>query len=97
MFTSINSAGQTDYYAGFVPDVEVADDVTRDFGDPAELSLAAAIREIPGTSTTIAATRSLSGLKIKGQTVTSSAVEVREMAPESDFTGMIETRFKRKK
>ncbi|HEY1007442.1 MAG TPA: S41 family peptidase [Sphingobacteriaceae bacterium] len=97
MFTSINSAGETDYYAGFVPDVDVADDVTRDFGDPAELSLAAAIRQIPGTSTTIAATRALSSLKIKGQTVSSSAVKTRDVTPETDFTGMIESRFKRKK
>ncbi|HEY0896361.1 MAG TPA: S41 family peptidase [Sphingobacteriaceae bacterium] len=97
MFTSINSAGQTDYYAGFVPDAEATDDVTRDFGDPAELSLAAALREIPGASTTIAATRSVSALKIKGQTVSSSSVKVREMTPETDFMGMIETRFKRKK
>ncbi len=96
MFTSINSAGQTDYYAGFVPDAESADDVTRDFGDPAELSLAAAIRQIPGAGTTIAASRSVSALKIKGQTVSSSSVTVREMTPENDFVGMIENRFKRK-
>jgi carboxyl-terminal processing protease len=97
MFTSINSAGQTDYYAGFAPDVEAADDVTRDFGDPAELSLAAAIRAIPGSSTSLAVIRSLSSLKIKGQTVSTSAIEVREMTPENDFVGMIENRFKRKK
>lgn len=96
MFTSINSAGQTDYYAGFAPDLDVADDVTKDFGDPTELSVAAALREIAG-STSIAATKAISSLYIKGQKVPAASVEVREMTPESDFVGMIETRFRMKK
>lgn len=94
MFTSINSAGQTDYYAGFQPDVDVADDVTKDFGDPTELQLAAALRAIPGTSTSLAALKSISSININGQKVSSTALEVREMTPEDDFKGMIETRFK---
>lgn len=97
MFTSINSAGQTDYYAGFQPDVDVADDVTKDFGDPTELQLAAALRAIPGTSTSLAATKSISSININGQKVSSTALEVREMTPENDFKGMIETRFRLKK
>ena len=97
MFTSINSAGQTDYYAGFQPDVDVADDVTKDFGDPTELQLAAALRAIPGTSTTLAALKSISSININGQKVSSTALEVREMTPEDDFKGMIETRFKLKR
>ncbi|HEY1024568.1 MAG TPA: S41 family peptidase [Sphingobacteriaceae bacterium] len=98
MFTSINSVGETDYFAGFTPDYDVADDVTRDFGDPAELSFAAALRFIDKGSF-IAATNTLSSVFIKGgkQRVSSAAVAVREITPENDFKGMIETRHKIKR
>lgn len=98
MFTSINSRGETDYYAGFTPDFSVADDVTRDFGDPAELSFAAALRYI-NRGSFISATNTLASISVKGgkQKVSAAAVEVREITPENDFKGMIETRYRIKK
>ncbi|UKJ08141.1 S41 family peptidase [Solitalea lacus] len=58
---SINSQGGSDYYQGFAPDALAVDDVTRDFGDPEEASLKAALNWIQtGTITTATvATQSL--------------------------------------
>lgn len=42
-FSTTNSLGEGNYFAGINPDAERKDDVTRDFGDPNEDSLAAAV------------------------------------------------------
>lgn len=43
IFESRNANDESDYYNGFVPDYLSDDDLSRDFGDPQEASLAAAI------------------------------------------------------
>ncbi|PYF77292.1 S41 family peptidase [Pedobacter nutrimenti] len=43
-----NALGQGGYYSGFVPDAVVADDVSKNFGDPAEACLAMVLRQING-------------------------------------------------
>ncbi len=45
-FRTINSAGNADYYSGFVPDKLASDGVTKDWGDVMEPSLAAALNYI---------------------------------------------------
>jgi len=42
-FKLVNSENDGEFFDGFAPEVLAQDDVTRDFGDPEELSLAAAI------------------------------------------------------
>ena len=42
-FELVNSAGQGDFYAGFVPAKYVPDDITRDFNDKSELCFKEAI------------------------------------------------------
>ncbi len=42
-FKLVNSDDEGEFFDGFAPEVLAEDDITRDFGDPAELSLAAAI------------------------------------------------------
>ena len=43
-FANINAAGSSDYYDGFTPDCEAADDLDTALGDPAEASLAEALQ-----------------------------------------------------
>ncbi len=95
MFTSINSAGQTDYFSGFKPDWDAADDVTHDFGDPKEICFAAALNYISKGS--FISTSSLATLlSIKGEKIssTSSSLEVRDLNEDHSFKGMVEHRFK---
>jgi len=97
MFTSINSAGQTDYFSGFTPDWDSADDVTHDFGDPKEACFAAALNYISRGS--FISTSSLATLlSIKGEKIssTSSSLEVRDLNEDHSFRGMVEHRFKTK-
>jgi carboxyl-terminal processing protease len=96
MFTSINSAGQTDYFSGFTPDWAATDDITHDFGDPMEVCFAAAINYI--SRGTFISNSGLATLSVKGESVkaNSPALEVREMTKDNSFKGMIEHRFKLK-
>jgi carboxyl-terminal processing protease len=48
-FEYVNVSDEGRFYEGIVPDVKAADDITRDFGDPEEASLAAAIAVLQGT------------------------------------------------
>ena len=48
-FEYVNSTGEGRFYEGMIPDILAADDITRDFGDPQEASLAAAIGFLQGT------------------------------------------------
>jgi hypothetical protein len=45
-FSVQNARGQGDYFDGFVPDCRAADDISRPLGDPAEASLATALRYV---------------------------------------------------
>jgi carboxyl-terminal processing protease len=96
MFTSINSAGQTDYFAGFTPDWDATDDVTRDFGDPQEISFAAALAYI--TKGSFTSVSSLATVSVKGESVSanSSSLQVREITKDHSFRGMIGDKIKLK-
>ena len=48
-FEYVNSMDEGQFYEGMAPDVKAADDITRDFGDPEEASLKAAIGVLEGT------------------------------------------------
>ncbi|MFZ2286512.1 MAG: S41 family peptidase [Bacteroidales bacterium] len=48
-FEYVNSSDEGQFYSGMLPDVKAADDITHDFGDPQEASLAAAIAVLQGT------------------------------------------------
>lgn len=48
-FEYLNASDQGRFYEGILPDVKAADDITRDFGDPEEASLKAAIGVLQGT------------------------------------------------
>lgn len=48
-FEYVNANDEGRFYNGILPDVKAADDITRDFGDPEEASLAAAIAVLQGT------------------------------------------------
>jgi C-terminal processing protease CtpA/Prc len=48
-FEYVNASDQGGFYEGMVPDVLANDDITHDFGDPLEESLAAAIAVLEGT------------------------------------------------
>ncbi len=48
-FEFVNSSGWGGFYDGIAPDVLANDDITRDFGDPEELSIKAAIAILEGT------------------------------------------------
>lgn len=50
-FEYVNASDEGRFYDGILPDVRAADDITRDFGDPEEASLAAAIAVLQGTKT----------------------------------------------
>lgn len=53
-FKTVNSAGNADYYSGFVPDRLASDGVNKDWGDATEPSLGAALKYITtGTFRTI--------------------------------------------
>ena len=87
MFQTKNSAGQGDYFDGFVPDKMVGDDLTRDFGDLQEKCLKAAYAYL----TTGAFPTVTSSVKTAGpKTLSEQGVifVVRE------FKGMIENRSK---
>lgn len=45
-FKTVNSAGNADYYTGFVPNAIAADNVTQNWGDVNEVSLATALKYI---------------------------------------------------
>lgn len=59
-FEYLNANDEGRFYDGIPPDVRAADDITRDFGDPQEASLSAAIGVLAGTksATAIPVTRS---------------------------------------
>jgi C-terminal processing protease CtpA/Prc len=48
-FEFVNASDEGGFYDGMIPDVLANDDITRDFGDPEELSVKAAIAVLEGT------------------------------------------------
>ncbi|MCK6510734.1 S41 family peptidase [Myxococcota bacterium] len=49
-FKLANAEGKGEFYEGIVPEIEAADDITRQFGDPEEAPLKAALESIAGPS-----------------------------------------------
>lgn len=90
MFETRNSANQGTYYDGFVPDSKKADDVTRDFGDRNEISLAAALAYITtGAYTT--SSNSQTTMSINGKTKVVSEYPQVKSINGNEFHGMIGT------
>lgn len=77
-FSMQNASGEGDYFHGMTPDYLAADDVTHDFGDPAETSLASALSYISGNP---------------GGRTGSVVTPLVHMGP-SSFNGTIENRVK---
>jgi C-terminal processing protease CtpA/Prc len=93
-FSSRNAANQGDYYEGLTPDIAATDDVTRDFGDPQEVSLSMALASIINGNVASANTT----MVLKGKRVmSSSSVTVKNIGKDTGFKGMIENRLKLKK
>jgi carboxyl-terminal processing protease len=93
MFTTTNSLGEGDYFAGFTPNSLKDDDITRDFGNPAEIRTAAALSYITtGNFPTSAA----STVKVDHIDTPVSAVMIRNIGEPASFKGMIETELKKK-
>lgn len=89
MFQSKNSAGSGDYFQGFTPDANTADDVTHNFGEPQEASFAAAIKYL--TQGTFVASTSVT---VMGQKTSADAVQFRDLKKDNSFKGMIENRVR---
>jgi carboxyl-terminal processing protease len=87
-FKTVNANNEGDYYGGFKPDVPAADDVTHDFGDPQEASLALALSLIRGESASPVAKHSVNG----GGEVATQKKELKHLGEYSGFRGMIENR-----
>lgn len=89
MFTTANSLGDGNYYAGFTPDSDKADDVTRDFGNPAEISLSSALSYI--NSGVFTSSTSNQTMSINGKSNSSGSLVIRDAFVPRYFNGMIGT------
>jgi hypothetical protein len=78
-FAMQNGSGDGDYYHGMTPEFPANDDITHDFGDPAETSLAAALSYISGNP--------------DGRVGSAEIKPLIHMGP-ATFNGMIEDRVK---
>ena len=89
MFSTTNSLGQGNYFDGFPVDSEKADDVTRDFGNPQEISTSAALAYInTGLFTNSTSSKTMS---INGVSRTPESVMIKEVFEPAGFKGMIAT------
>ena len=87
LFTTANSLGEGNYYAGFTPDAERADDVTRDFGNPSEVCLSSALSYInSGVFTSSVSNQTMS---IDGKSSTAASLAIRDAFVPRFFNGMI--------
>lgn len=84
-FKTVNSAGNADYYAGFVPDKLVADGVDKNWGNTDEPCLAAALKYITTGSFRIAATSIQQDLRLQASKETKF---FNETLNENKFSGM---------
>jgi hypothetical protein len=92
MFSTTNSLGQGDYFAGFTPNSLKIDDITRDFGDSAEIRTAAALSYIANGNFPASAT---SSLKVDNVSTPVSATTIRDIGEPASFRGMIETTLRK--
>lgn len=94
-FETKNSRDEGGYYDGMTPDYVINDDVTKDFGDPEEALLAAALNY--SEKGTFSLARSANKISSLGSSM--SAVEERRLTNELDrnrFKGMIDDKLKLK-
>lgn len=102
-FYTQNSAGQGGYYGGFTPGASGYpgfsdyDDVTKDFGDPAEILLAHALNYVK-TGTYAVKSQSIQSLQAKYGTFSIAAqTTAAHKMDQHKFTGMIFNNMKKKK
>jgi len=79
-FQISNSAGAGNYYSGFTPDIDASDDVTHDFGDAGEESVAAALGYISTGS-------------VNGRQQGARQATIQHLGNAQGFQGMIEDRI----
>lgn len=84
-FKSANAKGEGDYFDGFTPGISATDDVTHDFGDINELSLAKAVAWIESGA-------AVSGgrIQLNGKEVSEADIVIKNTR-ENEFTGMIQS------
>jgi len=104
MFESKNSAGESNYYAGFTPDMvdrnttALYDDATHDFGDTAESYTKAAIGLLaPGASVTVTTANAVMSIRGKKAAVSTALGLTQEGKNVDRFKGMIENRHQLKR
>lgn len=90
-FRSTNSTGSGNYFDGFIPDYMAADDVTRNWGDIEEASLAEALKQIGILNP--------ASVELAGRAAIPTAIEVdpavdraNRKFTKDDFRGMVDTR-----
>ncbi|MBK0382368.1 hypothetical protein I5M32_05280 [Pedobacter sp. SD-b] len=92
-FYNTNSAGQGNYFAGFTPDSPKKDDVTRDFGDPQELSLASALSYINTGVFTNATSNNT--IKVNSTQTPANQLMFKSIGQPNSFNGMIDDLHKK--
>lgn len=88
MFSSTNSTGEGNYFAGFTPNSDKTDDVTRDFGNINENCLSAALGYI-NTGVFPTSSGSNQTMSVRGVATSSATVNVRDVFFPPTFNGMI--------
>ena len=88
-FTTVNSAGEGNYFSGFEPDILASDDVTHDFGDPREACMSMAMSMIEEGSKAPGNAR----ITLRnGKVVNANELDTKHLGDEGGFNGMIEDR-----
>ena len=87
MFSSTNSLGQGDYFAGFTPDSQKTDDVTRDFGNTSEICLSSALSYI--SNGVFTASTSNQTMSINGASKSAASVTMKDVFTPQNFKGLI--------
>lgn len=87
MFSSTNSSGQGEYFAGFSPDSPKTDDVTRDFGNTSEICLSSALSYIANGVFT--ASTSNQTMSINGASKSAASVTMQNVFTPQNFKGLI--------
>ncbi len=87
-FSTTNSLGQGNYFAGIVPDKLAQDNVTKDFGDPTESSLASAIFYI--VNDRFSTSSSSSTISLDGVKQSNSNLTIKNIYTPTGLKGMID-------
>jgi len=87
MFSSTNSLGQGEYFAGFTPDSQKTDDVTRDFGNTSEICLSSALSYI--SNGVFTASTSNQTMSVNGASKSAASVIIKDVFTPQNFKGLI--------